>query len=105
MGDAIILVMTTVKVCRTDAALSQAREKTMSDRYGSAGQLEHAATEDASVVVRDERGMTTAEYAVGVVLVITIVGLIIKALQAGWFGTLVKTFVTLLFEVLKASVG
>lgn len=55
--------------------------------------------------MRGERGMTTAEYAIGVVLVITLVSIVIKALEAGWFGTLVKNLISLVFKTITGSMG
>lgn len=51
----------------------------------------------------DERGMTTAEYAVGVVLVITLVTIVIKALQAGWFAALIKTLIGVIFKAITGA--
>lgn len=51
-----------------------------------------------------ERGLTTVEYAIGIVLVITIVGLLIKAAGEGWFMTLVKTLVTAIFKAITQGV-
>lgn len=48
-----------------------------------------------------ERGMATVEYAIGVVLVVVIIGLIIASIQMGWFETLVQELV----EALGESVG
>lgn len=39
---------------------------------------------------RDERGMSTAEYAVGTVGACTIGGVLVKIGQSEWFGDLVK---------------
>jgi len=52
-----------------------------------------------------ERGMTTVEYAIGIVLVITIVGLLIKAAGEGWFMTLVQSLVGVLFRVITTAIG
>ena len=51
-----------------------------------------------------ERGLTTVEYAVGIVLVITIVGLLIAAAQQGWFMELVKALVGTIFRVLTTAI-
>lgn len=39
---------------------------------------------------RDERGMSTAEYAVGTVGACTIGGVLVKVGQSEWFGDIVK---------------
>lgn len=52
-----------------------------------------------------ERGMATVEYAIGIVLVVTIVAVIIKAAQDGWFLDLVKNLVGALFKVVMANMG
>ncbi len=43
--------------------------------------------------IRGERGMATVEYAIGVVLVIAIIGAIILSIQGEWFGQLVEKLV------------
>ena len=48
--------------------------------------------------IRDERGMAAVEYAIGVVLVIAIIGAIIMSIQGGWFGSLVESLVTALVD-------
>ncbi|WP_232549104.1 hypothetical protein [Propioniciclava soli] len=53
---------------------------------------------------RDERGLTTVEYAVGLVLVITIVGLLITAANQGWFMDLVKVLVRAIFAAVTGVV-
>lgn len=45
---------------------------------------------------RDERGMAAVEYAVGVVLIIVIIGAIILSIQGNWFGDLVQKLVAAL---------
>ena len=52
-----------------------------------------------------ERGLTTVEYAIGIVLVLTIVGLLIKAASEGWFSSLVKNLVGVIFRVITAQIG
>lgn len=54
---------------------------------------------------RRERGMTTAEYAIGVVMVIALVVVIIKAIQGGWLGPLVMTLVQAIFKLITAQMG
>lgn len=54
---------------------------------------------------RPERGMTTAEYAIGVVMVIALVVVIIKAIQGGWLGPLVMTLVQAIFKLITAQMG
>lgn len=60
---------------------------------------------DDMVEACSERGVTTAEYAIGVVLVITVVVLVIQSLKSGWFGQLVEMFVKMLFDVFKTQLG
>lgn len=48
--------------------------------------------------IRGERGMAAVEYAIGVVLVIAIIGAIIMSIQGGWFGSLVESLVTALVD-------
>lgn len=50
-----------------------------------------------------ERGLTTVEYAVGIVLVITIVGLLIAAAQQGWFMDLVKALIKAIFATITGA--
>ncbi|MBK8462016.1 MAG: DUF4244 domain-containing protein [Nigerium sp.] len=50
------------------------------------------------VRIRGERGMATVEYAIGVVLVIAIIGAIILSIQGGWFDPLVQKLVQALME-------
>ncbi|MFT3876715.1 MAG: hypothetical protein QM708_09885 [Propioniciclava sp.] len=52
---------------------------------------------------RDERGMVAIEYAMGVVLIIVIIGVMIVAINGGWFGTLVQGLVTALLDSVKSS--
>jgi len=49
--------------------------------------------------------MTTAEYAIGVVMVIALVVVIIKAIQGGWLGPLVMTLVQAIFKLITAQMG
>jgi uncharacterized membrane protein YkgB len=53
----------------------------------------------------NERGMVVAEYAVGVVLVIVLIGVVIAAVQQGWMGTLVQDLVTLLMKEIPRALG
>lgn len=39
---------------------------------------------------RDERGMTTSEYAVGTIGACTVGGVLVKVGQSEWFGNLVR---------------
>ncbi|MGH3423908.1 MAG: DUF4244 domain-containing protein [Nocardioidaceae bacterium] len=41
-------------------------------------------------IARDDRGMSTAEYAVGTVGACTIGGVLVKIGQSDWFGSFVK---------------
>ena len=52
-----------------------------------------------------ERGMTTAEYAIGVVMVIALVIVVIKAIQGGWLGPLVMTLVQAIFKLITLQMG
>lgn len=54
---------------------------------------------------RGEEGVTTAEYAMGVVLVITFIVLVIAALQGGWLGGLVQALVKAIFTVITSQLG
>lgn len=47
---------------------------------------------------RDERGMTTAEYAVGTVGACSVGGLLVKVAQSDWFNDLIR-------EVFQGIVG
>ncbi len=46
-----------------------------------------------------ERGMTTVEYAIGIVLVLTVIGALVLAAKQGWFAELVKVLFTAIFQV------
>lgn len=71
---------------------------------GEIGEVAVVADEAGEVAAPgDERGMTTAEYAVGVVLVITLVTIVIKALQAGWFAALIKTLIGVIFKAITGA--
>lgn len=50
--------------------------------------------------LHDERGMTTAEYAVGTVGACTIGGVLVKIGQSEWFGKLVQDIIGNLFDLL-----
>lgn len=52
-----------------------------------------------------ERGMATVEYALGVVLVIVIIGAIIVSIQAGWFDVLVQELVKALMAAVQKGFG
>lgn len=52
-----------------------------------------------------ERGMATVEYAIGIVLVVTIMAVIIKAAQDGWFLDLVKGLIQALFSVIMRNMA
>ena len=43
---------------------------------------------------RDERGMSTSEYAVGTIGACTIGGVLVKIGQSDWFGDLVKDVIS-----------
>lgn len=50
-----------------------------------------------------ERGMATVEYAIGVVLVLVIVGAIILSIQQGWFSKLAQELIEALMETVMKS--
>lgn len=52
-----------------------------------------------------ERGLTTVEYAMGIVLVLSIVGVLITATSQGWFVTLVKGVVQAVFRAITSGMG
>ncbi|WP_040162386.1 DUF4244 domain-containing protein [Nigerium massiliense] len=52
-----------------------------------------------------ERGMTTAEYAIGVVLVVTLVGLVITAMKSGVFTQALQQAVVQLLKVVTGAMG
>ncbi len=56
-------------------------------------------------VQRGQRGMATAEYAVGSVAVATGVGVLITLLNQPWFQELVINFIRLIFQLLQAILG
>ncbi|HIT77101.1 MAG TPA: DUF4244 domain-containing protein [Candidatus Avipropionibacterium avicola] len=49
--------------------------------------------------VRDERGMTTAEYAVGTVATVTAAGVLITIFQQPWFQELLIKLIKLIIEL------
>jgi len=49
---------------------------------------------------RDERGMSTAEYAVGTIGACTIGGVLVKIGQSEWFGDLVKDVLSNIPDIL-----
>lgn len=51
-----------------------------------------------------ERGLTTVEYAIGIVLILSIVGLLIRASTQGWFLDLVKALVGTIFQVITNGI-
>lgn len=56
------------------------------------------AIQNRPVRIRGERGMAAVEYAIGVVLIIAIIGAIIASIQGNWFGPLVENLVTALVK-------
>ncbi|MFP5416497.1 MAG: hypothetical protein ACLGHZ_06420 [Actinomycetes bacterium] len=50
-----------------------------------------------------ERGMATVEYAIGVVLVLVIVGAVIVSVQQGWFSKLAQELIEALLETVVKS--
>ncbi|MFV0407685.1 MAG: hypothetical protein ACK5LN_12845 [Propioniciclava sp.] len=75
-------------------------------RKASAGEPAGAAAESRSrVAVLAERGLTTVEYAIGIVLVLSIVGLLIKASAEGWFMSLVKGLIESIFKAIASGIA
>jgi Flp pilus assembly pilin Flp len=56
-------------------------------------------------VRRNQRGMTTAEYAVGSVAVATGVGTLITLFQQPEFQALVMNLVKIIFQIIQALLG
>lgn len=52
-----------------------------------------------------EEGVTTAEYAMGVVMVITFITIVILALKQGWLGALVQALVKAIFTLITNQLG
>lgn len=50
-----------------------------------------------------ERGLATVEYAIAVVLVITMVGLLITSIQQGWFDEATQKVVKLLLDLISTA--
>lgn len=50
-----------------------------------------------------ERGLTTVEYAIGIVLVLTIVTLLIKATGESWFDGLVQGLLNHVFDLIQKA--
>ncbi len=69
--------------------------------------------EELDVVVEDgvagvetgEEGVTTAEYAMGVVMVITFISIVILALKQGWLGALIQALVKAIFSLITNQLG
>ncbi|PKQ32354.1 MAG: DUF4244 domain-containing protein [Actinobacteria bacterium HGW-Actinobacteria-2] len=51
---------------------------------------------------RNQRGMTTAEYAVGSVAVATAIGVGISIIDQPWFQNLIKALIEALFNIIKS---
>jgi Flp pilus assembly pilin Flp len=51
---------------------------------------------------RNQRGMTTAEYAVGSVAVATGIGVLISIVNQEWFQELIKALIKALFDVITS---
>lgn len=56
-------------------------------------------------VRRGERGMTTAEYAVGSVAVATGAGVLISIFQQDWFQQLIKVLIEAILAAIKSLLG
>ncbi len=52
-----------------------------------------------------QRGMTTAEYAVGSVAVATGVGVLITLVQQPWFGDLIKKLIEMILDIIMGLLG
>lgn len=50
-----------------------------------------------------ERGLTTVEYAVGIVLIIALVAVGVQAAKAGWFMTLVQELIGTIFRLVTSQ--
>lgn len=48
-----------------------------------------------------ERGMATVEYAIGIVLILVIVGVMIASIQGGWFDDVVEELVRALANLVR----
>ena len=67
---------------------------------------ETAPSEGAPVVQRlGERGLTTAEYAIGVVMVIALVGGVIYAINTDSFRELAEGVIRAIFEFIKGRIN
>lgn len=53
-------------------------------------------------VARDERGITTAEYAVGTVAAVTLVGVVIKIVTSKEFYDILMQIIKWIIEIIKA---
>lgn len=53
---------------------------------------------------RDERGITTAEYAVGTVAAVSIVGVVIKIITSPEFWEIAKQILTWITDIMKSVV-
>lgn len=52
-----------------------------------------------------ERGMVTVEYAIGIVMVLVLVGVMIAAIQQGWFGALVQDLIETFMKFIPKALG
>ncbi|MFV0452620.1 MAG: hypothetical protein ACK5LS_10340 [Propioniciclava sp.] len=52
-----------------------------------------------------ERGLTTVEYAIGIVLILAIVGVLILAVKEGWFMGLVQMLMKAIFDAILSAIG
>jgi hypothetical protein len=62
-------------------------------------------TDHTATRCRDERGMTTAEYAVGTVASVSFVGVLISIIQNPEFQKLLWNLIKLLFDLIKVIMG
>lgn len=54
---------------------------------------------------RDERGMTTAEYAVGTVATVTGVGALVGIFSQPWFQDVLKAVIQAIIQVVMETIG
>lgn len=54
---------------------------------------------------RRQRGLATVEYAIGILLILTIIGVMIAAAQQGWFDDLVKQLFGSIFRLVIGRIA
>lgn len=76
--------------------------------YPLADPASDAASDAAGPVAlrgRLERGMATVEYAIGILLIVTIVGVMVWSAQQGWFKDLVEALFRTLFTLVTTHLN